>query len=387
MRNNYPIAYCMNVYPTMDFDGLCNNISQNAVAIRNELKNLGEDREFSLGLWIPADVAFSMEHRQVGKLRDVLEQNQFSTFTMNGFPFGNFHQPVVKKEVYKPTWAEQQRVEYTLRLAEILHQLMSAGTNGTISTLPLGWPSDTSQATQATSEEFQQFSENLIAVSNSLNDLAEQSDRNISVCIEPEPGCILDSAKDIISFFVDWLFAAHGDHHSRHLKVCHDVCHSAVMREDQAEVISSYRNSGIEIGKVQVSAAPLIQFQNDGKDRERIDQLRAFAEPKYLHQTSTDADGLIEDLGPAMETCEFRGRWISHFHVPVYLESMEALGTTQSDIFSAMKAFDAESETQFEIETYAWGVLPQNQSSTIEEGIAREIQWFYDSFGDSLSDS
>ena len=41
----------------------------------------------------------------------------------------------------------------------------------------------------------------------------------------------------------------------RHIRVCHDICHAAVMFEDQEEVLRKYAAAGIQVGKIQVSAA------------------------------------------------------------------------------------------------------------------------------------
>ncbi len=374
----------MNVHPTMDFEGLCQNIEKKAVQVRRELRNLGVDRPMGLGLWIPADVAFSIGQAELDRLRTVLENNEFLAFTFNGFPYGNFHQAVVKKEVYKPTWAEASRLEYTQRLIEIMHQVLPSGFDGSISTLPLGWPDESNDGagsrTNANDDFFRKCSENLVAVSNSLNDLAERSGRHIAICIEPEPGCILDTADDMIRFFSDWIFQI-GEGYGRYIKICHDVCHSSVMRENQVEVIENYNKAGVEIGKVQVSAAPQVVFADDGLNSERLQQLAEFAEPKYLHQTSTDSDGLVEDLALALENCQPTGRWVAHFHVPVFLPDLGLIETTQNEIFDAVLALQKYSAVQhFEIETYAWNVFPQNTFDSVEAGIAQELKWFFDSF-------
>ena len=60
--------------------------------------------------------------------------------TLNGFPYKAFHAPVVKRDVYWPHWAQDERRAYTLGLAELLAVLLPAGIEeGSISTLPLGW--------------------------------------------------------------------------------------------------------------------------------------------------------------------------------------------------------------------------------------------------------
>src|SRR5213592_3688 len=60
-------------------------------------------------------------------------------FTLNGFPFGDFHQTVVKHRVYEPTWQNPARFAYTRDLITILDRLLPAKTEGSISTLPIAW--------------------------------------------------------------------------------------------------------------------------------------------------------------------------------------------------------------------------------------------------------
>ena len=69
-----------------------------------------------------------------------LAERSLVPYTMNGFPYGDFHEPVVKHKVYQPAWYEPARLHYTLQLAEILDQLLPPGIEGSISTLPIGWP-------------------------------------------------------------------------------------------------------------------------------------------------------------------------------------------------------------------------------------------------------
>ena len=69
-----------------------------------------------------------------------LDENDFYVFTVNGFPFGDFHDAVIKDNVHKPDWTQNDRLEYTLRLFDILGQLLPADVNkGSISTSPLSY--------------------------------------------------------------------------------------------------------------------------------------------------------------------------------------------------------------------------------------------------------
>ena len=46
----------------------------------------------------------------------------------------------MKHKVYRPTWYEAARLEYTTRLVVILDSLLPSGVEGSISTLPIAWP-------------------------------------------------------------------------------------------------------------------------------------------------------------------------------------------------------------------------------------------------------
>jgi predicted regulator of amino acid metabolism with ACT domain len=56
------------------------------------------------------------------------------------------------------------------------------------------------------------------------------------------------------------------------------------MFEDQREVLRRYAEAGIRVNKVQISSALDVDVRTIGVAA-AIEHLRAFAEPRYLHQT------------------------------------------------------------------------------------------------------
>src|SRR5574337_970983 len=68
-----------------------------------------------------------------------LDRRGLSCHTLNAFPYGDFHSRRVKENVYLPDWADSRRLEYTIDCARILAELLPEGTDGSISTLPLGF--------------------------------------------------------------------------------------------------------------------------------------------------------------------------------------------------------------------------------------------------------
>ena len=73
-----------------------------------------------------------------------------------------------------------------------------------------------------------------------------------------------------------------------------------------------------------------------------------------------------------------RGEWRVHFHVPIYLQEFGLLRATQEQIGQCLKAAKKHTDCKhFEVETYAWGVLPAElKQPDLAAGIAEELKWF-----------
>jgi hypothetical protein len=329
-------------------------------------------------------------------LGDWLKRESLIPFTFNGFPIGDFHDEVVKHTVYEPDWSHEDRWDYTLMLAG-LHVALAGDAKGverSISTLPIGWPS-----TPCGPVDMDAAVDRILRVARVLCDQREVYGILTHLDLEPEPGCILQRASDVIDLFQrqllprGWMHRLGESDILRHLRVCHDICHAAVMFEDQAEVLAKYRAAGIKVGKVQISNAVRadLRYRSARERSEVLSQLRAFHEPRYLHQTMI-AEGadrrFFEDLPAALEeygTTDRAGdEWRVHFHVPVFLHEIGALRTTQDAILSFLRAMRPEDEIHhFEVETYAWDVLPAEVRATLgitglADGIARELEWVRD---------
>jgi hypothetical protein len=64
--------------------------------------------------------------------------------------------------------------------------------------------------------------------------------------------------------------------------------------------------------------------------------------------------------------------------VPIYLQDFGRLHSTQEQIAQCLTAAREHTHCQhYEVETYAWGVLPTElQQPELAAGIAKELQWF-----------
>ena len=389
--DEYTIGYCTNVHAGVDLASITRDLEQYAVPARTA----SGSAELGVGLWLPAKAASQLA-AGAEDFSEFLAERRLRPFTINGFPYDNFHQPIVKHRVYKPTWWQQERLDYTKQLADVLAVLLpESQAVGSISTLPIGWPSEVESPSQ-----LDQAGANLRELAAYLQQLESRSGRRIVVAIEPEPGCILDKTDDVIAWFDQHLPESD---HRRFITVCHDVCHAAVMMEPQAEVLGRLAAAGISIGKVQVSSAIVADWEAMavGRRREAIEQLWQFAEDRYLHQTGrhTESGGfeLAEDLPDLLNQISEQGdpvwgdhKWVVHFHVPIFLERFGHLTTSHGDVLECLRTIGSPDVSidftgHLEIETYAWAVLPESMRKRgLAEDIASEVRWLRKAIAESM---
>ncbi len=378
------IGYCTNVHPGVTLDDVLKNLVEHSSAVRSALG--ASEIGLPCGLWLNETVEKSLVNPDgIGRLQEVLAENDLCVQSLNGFPMGDFHQPVVKHLVYQPAWNDRRRLDYTKRLAGILVALLGDRSAGSISTSPLGW-----RARNYDDAFLHRCAVNLLDWVRHAMKVEESTGKRIRLAIEPEPGCCLNKARDVTEFFATYLIPEAdrlGLPVLQYLGVCHDICHSAVMFESQESAIQQYRSAGIRIWKVQVSSAIEARFGSastlDEQNPELIKSLMAFGEPKFLHQTSTSSGEFFDDLPEAIESAQRSGIWRIHFHVPVFAETLGGgLSTTQPEIAKCVGLLKDEPEIDWEVETYAWGVLPEHlQPESLVSGIADEIRWTRKLFG------
>jgi sugar phosphate isomerase/epimerase len=379
------LAYCTNVHAGADLESTLVNLQQHAVAVK---ANVAPDQPMGIGLWLAAKAARQLA--ESGRSRELaawLDERGLIPVTLNGFPYGNFHQAVVKYDVYQPTWFDPARVAYTRDLIRILDTVLPAGLEGSLSTLPIAW-----NRPRPDRDQLALAARHLADLAGELHQLEQRTGRLIYLCLEPEPGCVLQRCDDVLRFFREHLYLNRDPELvNRYLRVCHDVCHTAVMYEDQAHVLQRYAEAGIAVGKVQVSSAIELDLRTMPAEQrmEARRQLAQFAEDRYLHQTTIRQAGVRElrfhdDLPLALAATTGHepvdSQWRVHFHVPIHVPQLGALKSTRDDILSCLRAARCQPQLcHFEVETYAWSVLPSELRQTeLAAGIAAELLWLAD---------
>jgi sugar phosphate isomerase/epimerase len=365
------LAYCTNVHPAETLDGVLGQLDRYAVPVRAAL---GADR-LGLGLWLASGVAAELaaDAGATARLRAALDQRGLEVVTFNGFPYGGFHDEVVKLAVYRPDWTTDDRLRYTLDLAGVLAALLPAdAAYGSISTLPLAWRVGWQPAAA------QAAAQRLTALTAGLIAQAGRSGRPVRVGFEPEPGCVVETtgqaAAELSDVDHDWL------------GLCLDCCHLAVGFEQPAAALGRLRAAGLPVVKTQVSCALQVDDARDGPTRQL---LGGFVEPRFLHQVRTwlprGVQG-VDDLDLALAgRLPTDAPWRVHFHVPVHQAAAPPLVSTQPVLLDTLRLlFGGERALtgHVEVETYTWQVLPAGarpgNDAELVAGIAGELAWTRD---------
>jgi len=377
------LGYCSNVHPGETLAEVRAVIAESVAGVRRarSLERMGS------GLWLSARAAEELQDQTArAAFRAFLSEQGLDLFTLNGFPYGNFHSASVKEQVYQPDWTDLRRLDYTRQLATILADCLGDGQGeGTISTVPLGYRPGWTVVQQ------QQALEALGRLVIFLSELRQRTGRSIRVCLEMEPGCVLESTAEMLDLFGEELSASTHrqgiawEQVERHLGVCFDVCHQAVLFEDPIDSLRRLHQAGIPIGKIQLSSA--LEIADPGEASVRA-ALREFAEPRYLHQVRTVVQGElvgVTDLPQALASpgLPTTSSWRVHFHVPVQATvlEMQGLSTTQAAIGQVLDFLSTHRELHphLEVETYTWQVLPHKlqpaDDAQLLQGLAGELAW------------
>ena len=384
-----PLSYCTNVHPGRTVDEVIDGISTYTAKVRQQL-----DAPMAAGLWLANSVTSQLQASEADleRLAQTLWQHDLYCYTLNAFPFGDFHSNRVKEQVYLPDWSTYDRIAYTRDCARILAQLLPEGAEGSISTVPLGGRMN------PTDGDFHAVCfRNLIKLAGDLKDIYEKTGRKIRLAIEPEPMCEISSIPDDAIPQFQTLFDMADATQSlemvqEYIGVCFDVCHQAVVFEDVTKSIDQLEDVGARINKVHITNA--IELENPATNSAGREALLNYVEPRYLHQTYarlqdgrvlSRVDLLADDIN-SDDADEFLSAeaWRVHFHVPVFADELGPLKTTRKDLKAALRRIKLLSYApQLEVETYTWPVMPDSES---ELDLARQITTELRSAYDLLSD-
>ena len=313
---------------------------------------LSPDAPFGIGLRLSGDESRELlADGRLDEFRAWLDSEGLYVFTINGFPHGTFHGQPVKADVHAPDWRTEERVQYTLRLAEILAALLP----GRRRRDDLHQPA-LLQRRGSTTTAVERARRTCGASPTSC---AARGSRSRS---SRRPTARSPTVDDVIRWWPDGL---------ENVTVCFDACHSAVAYEEPEEALDALDEAGIRVGKAQLSAA----LHRAGGGARGAAGVRRPDLPapgdRARRRTASwpDLPEALADDGGGEE-------WRVHFHVPIFVERYGRAASRRRT--TSRGASGAVRTSHLEIETYTWDVLPAELKASSVDSIAREYEWVLD---------
>jgi hypothetical protein len=384
------LTYSTLVHPGDTWDDMWGSLTTYVPQVK---ARVAPNEPFGVSLRLSAEsartLAASQEERE--RLRGFLADNDLYLYTVNAFPYGPFKGRIVKEQVYEPDWRSEERTRYTIDVADVLADVVAEGTAPSIQTSPLGFKPNVTGP-----DVIGSYTEHVLRVTAHLIGLEQRTGRTVTLGIEPEPYCFLETTDETVSYFEQHLFSGEAaaavarlagipisEAHSalrRHIGLVFDICHQAVEYESIHDSLRQLVAAGIPIFKLQEAAALHVPTVTE----EAVEVLSRYAQTIYLTQTYErnedgsitrflNLDDALADWAKNPKPCE----WRVHIHVPVFLDDLGVFRTTRSAIEDAL-AFHREAplSRQLEIETYTWDMLPDDlKTGDIVEYVCRELEW------------
>lgn len=381
LKHGIHLAYCTNVHRGETWAETFAALENHVLPVR---QRVAAGRPYAIGLRLGHNAATELAvPATLAAFKAWLGKHDCYVFTVNGFPYGNFHGTRVKEQAYAPDWSTPERLAYTQQLFEILVQLSPDGEACSVSTVPGSFKGFIAAEPSRRAAIFK----NVTAIGRFIAQLAAKTGRDLHIGFEPEPACYFETSEETVQFFADWRAsdpAVDRENLLRYVGVNYDCCHLGVEFESATAALDRLAAAGIRISKLHLSSA--LRVKPDAAGRKALE---AFVEPRYLHQVVVgragshdvrrryvDLPDALADATPSLPDDE----WRIHFHVPLHAAPGEPFGDTRDHLAAALDwlATHRGACTHFEMETYTWEVLPQPLRLSIEDQLASEYAWTLD---------
>jgi hypothetical protein len=371
ISDNQHLCYSLNVYPGTGLDRKLDTLRNAVPKIRKNIRHRKFATEpFAAGLWLDIQTVNELQDKaRLEELKRVLDESGLYVFTVNAFPYGEFHGRIIKKKVYEPDWATDERLKYTCMVADILSELLPEGVSGSISTLPGTYG-------KVSADKSRLIADNLLRCTDYLKELEERKGKRIVLAVEMEPDCLWDSPEGFAEFYSRNIS---GSESAEYLGVCYDTCHQELLKNKPGEGLDILCEARVPIAKIQLSSAIRALSADSKQALEHY-----FNDDVYLHQTCA-GEQRFPDLPEALASAGRNSDWKIHYHVPVYGEHLnDGLRTASEELEAVLKKIKQGdiSCSHLEIETYTYSVLPDElRKLSLEESIAAEYDWVLDKLG------
>ena len=371
LKHGLHLAYCTNIHRGEDWAQTFESLKTHTLGVRD---CVAPGRAYAIGLRLSDQAARELcEPPVLDNFQQWLVDENCYVFTINGFPYGNFHGSRVKEQVYVPDWTSPDRLEYTNRLFDLIAALVPEGVEGSVSTLPGSFKEFITEESQE-----QQIRDNIWKCVEHIADLSDHTGKPLHLGLEPEPLGYFETSAETVQFF-ESMKAEHstGSKLIDHLGVNYDTCHLAVEYEEPQDALGALTVAGLRISKLHLSSALIVKPDADTKEN-----LKSFEEDVYLHQvvekTKSGELNRFRDLDVALAADSYANEWRIHFHVPLHSPDGNWFSTTRDHIVGVLDILNEDPGlcSHLEMETYTWEVLPTEMKNRDVVGqLVDEYEW------------
>jgi len=367
------LAYCTNIHRGETWLETFDALQRHTLAVRDRVAR-GEP--YAIGLRLSDHASRELiDSKTLTDFRRWLDKENCYVFTINGFPYGKFHGTRVKEQVYAPDWTTRDRLEFTLRLFEILSQLVPSGIDGSVSTVPCSF-----KEFIKSDEQVKAMRDILWRCVDGIADISKRTGKMLHLGLEPEPLCYLETSAETVLFFQQMRADREFDERlSRHLGVNYDTCHLACEFEEPAHAIAQFRQNNIRISKLHLSSALKVLPTPDTRAA-----LRGFADDVYFHQViERRPDATLRryrdlDVALASPPTNDSREWRIHFHIPLHSKPTPVFNNTADHIAGVLQELKEHPKLcqHLEMETYTWEVMPaEMKNRNVVDQLASEYDW------------
>jgi sugar phosphate isomerase/epimerase len=383
------LTYSTLVHPADDWEQIWQSLNTYVPKVKERFAG---NQRFGVSLRLSAKSAETLVNSKAerDKLRKFLDDQNMYLYTVNAFVYGHFKGDVVKEQVYEPDWRSEERTRYTMNVASVVADIAPADVFPSIQTSPLGFKPRVTGP-----DVVQSYTDNVLRVTKHLIELEAKTGVTVTLGLEPEPYCFLETTDETVDYFTNHLYSGASAEKlaktsglpiaeaiaalRKHVGIVYDICHLAVEYEDITESLQKLVDAGVPIVKLQEAAA----LHMPEVTQQVVDTLKRYSKTIYLTQTIEKRNGKftkylnLEDAFAAWEKDPGPREWRTHIHVPVFLDDLGQFRTTRFAIADALKFHKQKPLSRhLEVETYTWDMLPDSlKTGDIVEYVCRELEW------------
>lgn len=376
LKHGLHLAYCTNIHRGGTWAETFASLETHVMAVR---KRVCPDDAYAIGLRLGADAARELSDREtLNRFRRWLDEKNCYVFTVNGFPYGQFHGTRVKEQVYAPDWTTAERVDYTNLLFDLIAEIVPDGVEGSVSTVPVSYKEFITSDRQVAASR-----KNIWRSIEHIEKVARKTGKKLHLGLEPEPLCYLETSEEMVRFVEQMRADRPGDLRlEEHLGINYDCCHLAVEYESPAEAIGRLRQHKIKFSKFHISNALKVHPTPEVRQA-----LQTFTDDIYFHQTiARGSDGTItrhQDLDVALAGYNqlppaLADEWRIHFHIPLHAQPTDIFSTTADHVQGVLDLLKADPSmcSHLEMETYTWEVMPgPMKKRNVVDQLVGEYEW------------